>query len=102
MQLRNINKKFSLKSLTFITVVAGSLLSTAVIADQTSSDYMQIAASSMNSGDQNGRTAKLQQLKDDDSEIGSTYVLDVSSKLGAFSREDGSRMRAYGDGEFAD
>lgn len=44
----------------------------------------------------------------DDLEIGSTLVMKVKkvksdrSQLGSYSREDGSRAGAYGDGEYAD
>jgi hypothetical protein len=44
----------------------------------------------------------------DDFEIGSTLVMKVKkvvsdkSQLGSYSREDGSRAGAYGDGEYAD
>lgn len=37
-----------------------------------------------------------------DEEIGSTDVSEFDNAIGAFSREDGAMMGAYGDGEYAE
>jgi hypothetical protein len=48
---------------------------------------------------------KMPLVVEDDSEIGSPYVMKViahESQLGGYSMEDGSMRGAYGDGEYAD
>lgn len=40
--------------------------------------------------------------EDVDDEIGSTDTSGFENRIGAFSREDGAMMGAYGDGEYAD
>ena len=40
--------------------------------------------------------------EDLDEEIGSTDTSGFDNLIGAYSREDGAMMGAYGDGEFAD
>ena len=41
-------------------------------------------------------------FKDDDNEIGSTFLLRLNADVGGYNREDGSMQGAYGDGDFGE
>lgn len=70
------------------------IFSASVIASESN---MQIAA-------MNNEVAKIVKNADEDpdEEIGSTDISEFDNQIGAYSREDGAMMGAYGDGEFSD
>lgn len=74
--------------------ILGMFISTSILASETD---MQLAA--VNGG---LMMASEQANEDLDDEIGSTDTSEFDNQIGAFSREDGAMMGAYGDGEFAD
>jgi len=75
-------------------------LSGCLLAPAVSADAIKVSLVEMD------KTRKVDFVSDD-FEIGSTLVMKVSRvkiddlQMGSFSREDGSRAGAYGDGEFA-
>ena len=74
--------------------ILGMFISTSILASEAD---MQLAA--VNSG-----LVKVTENADEDSdeEIGSTDITEFDNIIGAYSREDGAMMGAYGDGEYAD
>ena len=77
-----------------VILATGMLLGTSVLANDA-----DIHLAALN----NGVLSMAEQSNEDpDEEIGSTDTTEFDNHIGAFSREDGAMLGAYGDGEFAD
>lgn len=74
--------------------ILGMFISTSILASEAD---MQLAA--VNSG---LMMVTENADEDPDEEIGSTDITEFDNIIGAYSREDGAMMGAYGDGEYAD
>jgi hypothetical protein len=77
-----------------IIFIVSILIGTSALANDES---QQLAAV-----DNTQSIAPMNKNKNVDNETGSTDTSDFDSRLGAYSREDGSMDGAYGDGEYGD
>lgn len=93
MQLISVKSKQKLKMFNVVLFIGGLLVSNSLLAGETD---IQLAAA--HDGKLSVANAKSMNAK---SEMGSENVSKSDNRIGAFSREDGAMMGAYGDGEYS-
>jgi len=100
MPVKSMTNKFNISFFAFAVALGGLVFSSATLAKPES--YLQKNNLYISYTNAVKDTTPDMRLKDDDAEIGSTYVMTVSAHIGGFNRADGSMDGAYGDGEFGE
>lgn len=91
------NKKISFTNQAGIIAIAAAIAGF-IISPNALADNAHVASVNFDQTVENEDSS----IIDDDSEIGSTYVWEPDTQIGAYSTEDGAMLGAYGDGEYAD
>jgi len=96
--VKSMTNKFNIPFFSLALAIGGLVFSSATIAKPEVSFHSNNLYISYTNAVKD--VAPEMRLKDDDAEIGSTYVMTVSAHIGGYNRADGSMDGAYGDGEF--